>query len=84
MLYSAMLIAAALAAPGSDPMGGSGVAAPAAPAPVVTPATNDTHHAETRYCVVDKPTGSLLVRRTCRTRDQWIASDGVDPLTVIR
>lgn len=34
-----------------------------------------------RYCVTQVTTGTMLRKaRVCKTRDQWIAQDGVDPL----
>ncbi|MCD2325513.1 hypothetical protein LQ953_15955 [Sphingomonas sp. IC-56] len=35
---------------------------------------------ETKYCVVEAFTGSRVPRKQCRTRDDWIARDGFDPL----
>lgn len=32
-----------------------------------------------RICVVSKTTGSILERKECRTRGEWIAQTGVDP-----
>jgi hypothetical protein len=32
-----------------------------------------------RYCVEDTVTGSRLPRRSCRTREEWLA-EGFDPL----
>jgi hypothetical protein len=34
---------------------------------------------ETKYCVVQTFTGSMLPRKVCRTRDEWIAREGFDP-----
>lgn len=34
---------------------------------------------ETRYCIVETPTGSHIQRKTCKTRGDWLKS-GVDPL----
>jgi len=40
---------------------------------------------EKRYCVVEpKVTGSHLSRKTCKTRDRWIAENGFDPLEAKR
>ena len=36
----------------------------------------------TTYCVEYKITGSILPRKTCKTRAQWIEEDGVDPVKV--
>lgn len=35
---------------------------------------------ETRYCVVDKITGSLLPHKVCKTRKEWIQETGQDPV----
>ncbi len=35
--------------------------------------------AEQRYCVLQTETGSILERKTCKTRKEWLA-EGVDPL----
>jgi hypothetical protein len=34
----------------------------------------------TRYCVLSRITGSRIERKTCRTREAWLA-EGFDPLT---
>jgi hypothetical protein len=34
----------------------------------------------TKYCVVDQLTGSRIGHKTCKTRQQWIADEGYDPL----
>ena len=34
----------------------------------------------TKYCVVDTLTGSRVPRKQCRTRADWMASNGFDPL----
>jgi hypothetical protein len=33
----------------------------------------------TKYCVKQKVTGSILAQKTCKTREQWIATTGHDP-----
>lgn len=61
--------------------------APAAAAPDPDAATRagkqeaprTTSNKDTRYCIVDRITGSILERKVCKTRDQWLAQ-GVDPL----
>jgi hypothetical protein len=35
---------------------------------------------EKRYCVVDTLTGSRVPKKVCRTRAEWIAHSGSDPL----
>jgi hypothetical protein len=82
LLHSTMAVALAVAALGAgdrDP-----VVNPATPvaatAGAETPVETRTPRADTRYCIVHKPTGSLLTRRVCRTRDQWIERDGFDPV----
>jgi hypothetical protein len=32
-----------------------------------------------RYCVVSQVTGTILKRKECMTRGEWIAATGVDP-----
>lgn len=32
-----------------------------------------------RYCSVSKTTGTIMERKTCKTRAEWIAATGVDP-----
>jgi len=40
---------------------------------------------EKRYCVEQVTTGSILGQgRVCKTRDEWIAQTGVDPLRKAR
>jgi hypothetical protein len=34
---------------------------------------------KTKYCVVSEITGSRMPRKTCKTRDQWLAQ-GFDPV----
>lgn len=34
---------------------------------------------EKRYCVQAPSTGTILVRRLCKTRSEWIKHDGFDP-----
>ena len=69
MIAAAVLVAGATApAQAADPTTGAGTAAPAK---VEKP---------TRYCVVETPTGSHMRKKTCRTRDEWIAKTGNDPL----
>lgn len=33
-----------------------------------------------RVCVVTDNTGSRIQRKTCKTRGEWIAETGIDPL----
>ncbi|MBO9622342.1 MAG: hypothetical protein J7500_06480 [Sphingomonas sp.] len=47
-----------------------------APKAQETPRATDK---DTRYCVVDRITGSILEHKVCKTRDQWLAQ-GFDPL----
>ena len=35
-----------------------------------------------QICVKSEITGSRMARTTCKTRDQWIKQDGVDPLNM--
>ncbi len=66
------------------------VAAPAGARPQAAPGNSQTPSAgatpkpteadSRRYCVENRYTGSRLARKTCKTRAQWIAQDGFDPL----
>jgi hypothetical protein len=38
----------------------------------------------TKYCVVDTLTGSRVPRKQCRTRTDWIANRGFDPLAATK
>lgn len=70
MIAAAVLVAGATApAQAADPTTGAGKMAPAAK--VEKPS---------RYCVVETPTGSHVRKKTCLTRDEWIAKTGNDPL----
>lgn len=33
-----------------------------------------------RYCIEDRVTGSRIPKRACRTRSEWIALTGADPV----
>lgn len=37
----------------------------------------------TRYCVASTPTGTRIERKTCRTREAWLAH-GYDPLEDVK
>ena len=37
--------------------------------------------ASQQYCVQDEITGSRMPRKVCKTRAEWIAEDGFDPLS---
>ncbi|WP_242137676.1 hypothetical protein [Sphingomonas sp. TREG-RG-20F-R18-01] len=78
----AMLVGGAVAAASpavardhAKPDGGA-----AAPTAVSSNASSQTADASNpqRYCIVDTPTGSHIVYRTCKTRAQWLA-EGFDP-----
>ncbi|MGK6356414.1 hypothetical protein ACMGDH_14465 [Sphingomonas sp. DT-207] len=49
---------------------------PKAPKPQETPKAAK----EKLYCVKGTTTGTLIPKKVCKTRDQWIESDGFDPL----
>lgn len=67
---------AAAAATLSVPAG----AAELQPGVAIAPVSAPTASPNTRYCVVVKATtGTIIDRKVCRTRDQWLAQ-GVDPL----
>ncbi|MBB5710613.1 hypothetical protein [Sphingomonas xinjiangensis] len=63
---------AALATP-EDPSKGAAKSSAAAAAPFKA-------STKTKYCVVDATTGSRIPRKDCRTRDEWIALTGIDPV----
>jgi hypothetical protein len=70
MIAAAVLVAGATSpARAADPTTGAGTAAPAA----------KVEKAE-RYCVVETPTGSHRRQKICRTRAEWIARTGHDPV----
>ncbi|PKP90886.1 MAG: hypothetical protein CVT77_13720 [Alphaproteobacteria bacterium HGW-Alphaproteobacteria-16] len=50
---------------------------PTTPAP--EPAAKVKQVKETKYCVVEVPTGTRIPRKDCRTRAEWM-SEGYDPL----
>jgi len=37
-----------------------------------------------RYCVVETPTGSHRRQKICRSRAEWIARTGIDPVNEVR
>jgi hypothetical protein len=45
-------------------------------APVKADPKTDTR----RYCVVGASTGTMFKQRSCRTRAEWIAATGIDPV----
>ena len=55
--------------------------APTLDAPVAPASTGPAQAADRpqRYCVIDSITGSMISRRICQTREQWLAQ-GFDPL----
>lgn len=77
----ATVAAPAMAAPRTVP-------APALTAPPVDAAaagglSSQALDPNTRFCVVSKITGSLIARRQCQTRQQWLEA-GYDPLDDLR
>lgn len=52
---------------------------PGTPAPAATASSEGKTVKDKRYCVQGTITGSRLVRKTCRTRAEWLA-EGFDPL----
>ena len=62
------------------------IAAPAFaadPAPASTPAAQETPAPtvkEKKYCMGITTTGSRIERKVCKTRDQWLVEDNLDPL----
>jgi hypothetical protein len=73
-IAAAAVLAAATAMPAAaltDPSRGAKPAAKPAPA--------DPTLDKRQYCIKDTFTGSHLSRKVCKTRTEWIASNGVDP-----
>ena len=70
LLAGSAMIGATGASAASDP--DKSVKAPAA---VAAKASGTT-----KYCVVSNLTGSRVPRKECRTRADWMARDGFDPL----
>ena len=71
---SAVAAAAALAATAVAP------ASAATPDPVAAASAPAKAKKPTRYCVESNVTGSNIVRKTCKTRDEWIKAEGFDPI----
>jgi len=69
---SALLATPSVAAPAGAP---EGARIEVNTATIATPAKR-----ETRYCVIDTITGSLIPRKECHTRKDWIDLTGTDPL----
>jgi hypothetical protein len=57
-------------------------AMPAAASDPKAPKTQETPKPakEKLYCVQGTTTGTLIPKKICKTRDQWIAREGFDPL----
>jgi hypothetical protein len=71
-LYAALVAVTSLA----------GAVAPAYAAADHKPKTEEpAKPANQKICVESKVTGSILSRRDCRTRAEWIALTGTDPST---
>ncbi len=64
---AALVVGAAVPAFASDPTGEA------------KPARTEVSE-KTRYCVFTESTGSIVKKRECRTRADWIARTGFDPL----
>lgn len=78
-IVNTMLIAAAIAVlPQATPRTAPTPAAPSITAPAQAEG-GAPQAAKRRYCVMEAVTGSRIPRRTCRTREVWLA-DGFDPL----
>jgi hypothetical protein len=78
MLIMLMTTAAALAAQidQSSQLAASAPVASSAGSPGAAPVTTKK---PTRYCIKVRPTGSILLKTTCKTRDAWL-NEGFDPL----
>jgi len=53
---------------------------PTAAAPKQERAAPKSPKASQQYCVKDDITGSRMPRKVCKTRAEWIAEDGFDPI----
>ena len=52
---------------------------PGTPAPAAAKAPQEKKVKDTRYCVESVSTGTLIRRKDCRTRAEWLR-EGFDPL----
>jgi hypothetical protein len=50
------------------------------PKPVATEAAAAQPSMDKRICLSDRRTGSRLAHKTCKTRGEWIAETGQDPV----
>lgn len=87
-MYPVVVIAAAAAllSANTETSTGGGAASAIQATTATTSATTDPRMMAAegkparRYCVVQKiTTGTILARKTCLTRDEWIARGGIDP-----
>ena len=69
---SAFLATPSIAAPAATPDG--------ARIEATAPVTAAPAKRETRYCVIDTITGSIIPKKVCHTRKDWIDLTGQDPL----
>jgi hypothetical protein len=77
IVAAAALVATPAFAAGNDPT--------TDPAPVkqerTAPQAAKAPKASQQYCVQDEITGSRMPRKVCKTRAEWIAEEGFDPLS---
>ena len=78
-LFAAPAFAAEGATPMGQPMPAETPAAASAAAPAAAPAGAATA-AKKRYCVETTLTGTRMAKKICRTRDEWIRTEGFDPV----
>jgi hypothetical protein len=71
---TSIFAAAALVAGAAAP-----VAAKSDPSSEAKAATDKASGDKRRFCVVTKITGSIIEKKECKTRAEWIAATGVDP-----
>ena len=53
---------------------------PGTPAPATQASPDAKPVKDKRYCVAQNRTGSRLATKVCKTRAEWLDSDGFDPL----
>lgn len=54
----------------------------AAPSPAAAKAQDQQPKKARQYCVESEITGSRIRHMVCKTRDQWIKEEGVDPVNL--
>ncbi|HEX8383171.1 MAG TPA: hypothetical protein VF592_07335 [Sphingomonas sp.] len=80
IVFAAIIAAAAAPVANARPEPTRGSPPAAIPAQAESPAVRSK---QVRYCVMGTMTSSRIARKTCRTRDEWLAN-GFDPLAAGR